>query len=74
MRLPYERVDYGGAFGGTNDLDYLQLNPGVVPTLIDGETVIWQSNTILRYLANKVGLKRLMRGHCTTSGEPLRGS
>jgi glutathione S-transferase len=24
-----------------------------VPTLVDGDTVVWQSNTILRYLANK---------------------
>jgi glutathione S-transferase len=56
LGLPYERIDYGGAFGGNKDPEYLQLNPnGVVPTLIDGETVIWESNTILRYLANKAG-------------------
>jgi glutathione S-transferase len=56
LALPYERVDYGGAFGGNKDPDYLRLNPnGLVPTLIDDGTVIWESNTILRYLANKVG-------------------
>lgn len=55
LDLPYERQNYGGSFGGNRDADYLRLNPnGVVPTLVDGETVVWESNTILRYLANKV--------------------
>jgi dihydrodipicolinate synthase/N-acetylneuraminate lyase len=26
-----------------------------VPTLVDGEVVVWESNTILRYLCNKLG-------------------
>ena len=31
------------------------LNPnGKVPTLVDGEAVVWESNTILRYLCNKL--------------------
>ena len=35
---------------------YLKLNPnGKVPTVIDGDTVIWESHTILRYLASKGG-------------------
>lgn len=56
LSLPYERRDVGGPFGGNRDADYLRLNPnGVVPTLLDGETVVWESNTILRYLANRVG-------------------
>lgn len=57
MGLDYEREDYGRQFGNTGG-DYLQLNPmGKVPTLIDGETVVWESNTILRYLANTNGGK-----------------
>jgi glutathione S-transferase len=53
MGLPYRREDYGRQFNNTGG-DYLKLNPtGKVPTLIDGETVIWESNTILRYLAAK---------------------
>ncbi len=56
LGLPFERHDYGGSFGRNKDAPYLRLNPnGVVPTIIDGETVIWESNTILRYLANKSG-------------------
>ena len=53
MGLPYRREDYGRQFNNTGG-DYLKLNPtGKVPTLIDGDTTIWESNTILRYLAAK---------------------
>jgi len=49
---PYSREDYGRQFSNTTTPEYLALNPnGKVPTLIDGDTVIWESNTILRYLA-----------------------
>jgi glutathione S-transferase len=47
------RVDMGGAYGGNREEDYLKKNPnGVVPTLLHGETAVWESNTILRYVAN----------------------
>jgi glutathione S-transferase len=47
-----DREDYGGPFGKTDTPDYLKMNPnGLVPTLVDGETTIWESNTIIRYLA-----------------------
>jgi glutathione S-transferase len=53
---PCVRVDMGGQFGGNKEAEYLQKNPnGVVPTLIDMDTVVWESNTILRYLANRFG-------------------
>jgi glutathione S-transferase len=49
---PYTREDYGRDFGNTTTEAYRKLNPNSkVPTLIDGDTVIWESNTILRYLA-----------------------
>lgn len=52
----FERTDVGGKFGGNKEADYLAMNPnGVIPTLIDGATVVWESNTILRYLANCFG-------------------
>ena len=35
--------------------EYLALNPnGKVPTLVDGDTVLWESNAIMCYLAGKV--------------------
>ncbi len=56
MGEPYRREDYGRQFNNTQDAAYLALNPnGKVPTLVDGDTVVWESNTILRYLANKRG-------------------
>ena len=55
MKLPFERIDVGGAFGKTKDPFYLAMNPNsLVPTLEeeDGFT-LWESNSILRYLAAK---------------------
>lgn len=58
LKTPYEREDYGRQFNNTQTEAYLKLNPNArVPTLIDGDTVIWESNTILRYLAAKAGNK-----------------
>jgi glutathione S-transferase len=54
LRMPYSREDYGRQFGNTQTEQYLKLNPNAkVPTLVDGELVVWESNTILRYLAAK---------------------
>ena len=54
LKLPYEREDYGRQFNNTQTPEYLRLNPNAkVPTLVDDKRVIWESNTILRYLATK---------------------
>jgi len=54
LKLPYEREDYGRQFNNTQTPDYLKMNPNAkVPTLVDGGLVIWESNTILRYIAAK---------------------
>ena len=56
LELPHERLDYGHVHGGLDAPDYLALNPhGKVPTLVDGDTVIWESMAILRYLAARYG-------------------
>lgn len=50
--------DYGGPFGKVSTPEYRELNPhGLVPTLIDGENVVWESNTIIRYLAERASQK-----------------
>jgi glutathione S-transferase len=55
LKLPYSREDYGRQFNNTQTESYLALNPnGKVPTLVDGEVIVWESNTILRYLCNKI--------------------
>ena len=67
--LPYKREDYGRQFNNTGDAAYLKLNPnGKVPTLVDGDTVIWESNTILRYLCNK------QDGHALYPSDPAARS
>jgi glutathione S-transferase len=61
MKLPFERIDVGGAFGKTKEAFYLAMNPNsLVPTLEeeDGFT-LWESNSIVRYLAAKHGNRTL---------------
>ena len=56
LGLAHERIDIAGAFGRNREPAYLGLNPnGLVPTLEDGELVLWESNTIVRYLASLHG-------------------
>jgi glutathione S-transferase len=51
LDLAYERIDAGMAFGRNNETDYLAMNPnGRVPTLVDGDYVLWESNSVMRYL------------------------
>lgn len=53
MQADYEQIDFGRQFNNTQTPEYKALNPtSKVPTLIDEDNVIWESNTILRYLAN----------------------
>ena len=50
LDIPFERADLGGEFGGNREQPYLGLTPnGVIPTIEDGEFVLWESNSILRY-------------------------
>jgi len=52
LGIEFERVDVGGPFGGNRDPEYLNMNPnGLVPTVKDGDLIMWESNTICRYLA-----------------------
>jgi len=51
LDLAYERIDAGMAFGKNREAEYLAMNPnGRVPTLVDGDFVLWESNSIMRYL------------------------
>jgi glutathione S-transferase len=56
LDLAYQRIDAGMAFGRNRDPDYLAMNPnGRVPTLVDGDFVLWESNSIMRYLVLAYG-------------------
>ena len=59
LGLDYEFVPTGGDAGGLDAPEYRALNPNRrVPTLLDGDLTIWESHTILRYLAAKYGPAR----------------
>ncbi len=52
MALAHRRIDIGGPFGFTPE--YLAMNPNrMIPTIEDDGFVLWESNAILRYLAQK---------------------
>jgi glutathione S-transferase len=61
MAIPFERIDAGGAFGKTTEPCYLAMNPNsLVPTLEEGDGfTMWESNSIVRYLAAKHAAKVL---------------
>jgi glutathione S-transferase len=55
MGLACERIDVGGPFGKNQEPAYLAMNPnGLVPTLEEDDGfLLWESNSIVRYLAGK---------------------
>ncbi|RTF05994.1 glutathione S-transferase [Serratia marcescens] len=56
LGLPLAREDWGSGFRSTQEPAFLALNPnGLVPLLQDDDFVLWESNTIVRYLAAKFG-------------------
>ena len=51
LGIPYARTDMGGPHGGTDAPDYRAKNPnGVIPTLVEDDFVLWESNAVVRYL------------------------
>jgi glutathione S-transferase len=60
LGVPYENIPAGGSYGVVSDPEYRAKNPnGLVPTLEDDDLVLWESNTIVRYLAAKYGRSSL---------------
>lgn len=56
LGLAIERVDVGGNFGGNDRPEFLAKNPnGLVPVLEDGDFILWESHSIVRYLAEVHG-------------------
>ena len=52
LGVEYERIDRGREFGGLDTPEYLANNPnGRVPTVQDGDLIMWESQAICRYLA-----------------------
>ncbi|NKB52902.1 MAG: glutathione S-transferase [Rhizobiaceae bacterium] len=57
LGLDYQRIDIGHRFGGNDSEQFLALNPnGTVPVLQDEDNPpLWETGSILRYLANAYG-------------------
>ena len=59
--IPHARHDIGGSFGGTQESGYLAMNPnGRIPTIKDGDFLLWESNAIVRYLCRRYDRERLL--------------
>ena len=58
MEVDIEHLDF---FAGDNQQpNYTALNPNaMVPTLVDGDLKLWESNAIIQYLADKAGDNQL---------------
>jgi glutathione S-transferase len=53
--------EIGVAYTRDDDGPVLSQNPnGLVPVIVDGDFVLWESNTILRYLAHKWAARTLL--------------
>jgi glutathione S-transferase len=59
--LAFEREDWGAGFRPTSDPAFKALNPNaLVPVVIADEFVLWESNTICRWLAAEHGRDDLL--------------
>ncbi|WP_323029119.1 glutathione S-transferase [Castellaniella defragrans] len=56
LGLDWRQEDWGAGFRDTQTDEFRALNPNaMVPVLLDGDFVLWESNSIIRYLANRQG-------------------
>lgn len=55
LGIEYERIDWGGPFGGNDDPEYRRKNPmGRLPTLEEEDGFcLWESGAVVRYLSEK---------------------
>jgi glutathione S-transferase len=68
LDLTYERIDAGLHYGRNHEPDYLAMNPNArVPTMVDGDYVLWESNSVMRYLCMTYG-----KGASIYPAEPKR--
>lgn len=69
LGVEHRHIEVGGRFGGLDTPEFRAMNPhGRVPVIDDAGTVVWESHTILRYLAARYG------GETFWSGDPAARS
>ena len=58
LGIEHRHIEAGGAFGGLDTPEFRAMNPhGKVPVIDDDGTTVWESHTILRYLAARYGAR-----------------
>lgn len=56
LGIAFEREDWGAGFRPTSEAGFLAMNPNaMVPVIDDDGFVLWESNSILRYLVAQYG-------------------
>src|SRR5258706_1038269 len=56
LGIIHERIDAGGKYGGLDTAEFRAMNPNArVPVIDDGGTIVWESHSIVRYLAARYG-------------------
>lgn len=61
MDLPFEQEQWGSGFQSTEVPEFKRLNPNaLVPVILDDDFVLWESNSICRYLASRHGRTDLL--------------
>ena len=61
LDIPYQHVEWGSGEFHLSDPAFLALNPnGLVPVIRDAGAVLWESNTICRYLAARAAREDLL--------------
>ena len=56
LALAHRHIEAGGRFGGLDTPEFRAMNPhGRVPVIDDHGVIVWESHTILRYLAAQYG-------------------
>ncbi|MBA1200668.1 glutathione S-transferase [Pseudomonas capeferrum] len=54
--ISFEQEDWGTGFESTQTPEFLALNPNaMMPVIQDGDFTLWESNSIIRYLATRYG-------------------
>lgn len=56
LGIDFTREEWGEGFKSPQEASFKALNPNaMIPVIKDGDFVLWESNTIIRYLANAYG-------------------
>ncbi|RWR02299.1 glutathione S-transferase [[Pantoea] beijingensis] len=56
LDIAFRREEWGEGFKSTHEAAFLSLNPNaMIPVIQEGDFVLWESNAIIRYLANAYG-------------------